>query len=108
MPIDWDEHVIGPTIDVFGEPATFLPKAGGSLPIEGVFDEAYREVSLIDDLGATGVMPMLGVRAAQFLVAPLRGDSVRIPSVGKLYVVKDIRPDGHGWLKLMLGYTGTP
>lgn len=107
MAIDWDKAVLAPTADVFGEPATYLPAAGGSLPIVGVFDEAYREVDLIDTgVGATSITPVLGVRLAQFTASPVQGDQVRVPSVGKLYVVREVRPDGHGWARLMLGYTG--
>ncbi|MCP1376042.1 head-tail joining protein [Dyella lutea] len=107
MAIDWDKAVLAPTEGVFGEAATYLPAAGGTLPIVGVFDEAYREVDLVDTgVGATSVTPVIGVRLAQFVATPVQGDQVRVPSVGKLYVVREVRPDGHGWAKLMLGYTG--
>jgi hypothetical protein len=33
---------------------------------------------------------------------------VRIPSVGKLFLVKEVRDDGHGAVKLMLADTGLP
>lgn len=108
MAIDWDNVVLGPTIAVFGENPGRRPiyTASGTEPIEidGVFDEAYREVDLIDTgVGSNAVMPVLGVRLAQFARPPRQGELVTIPSVGKDYVIKDVRPDGHGWAKLMLG-----
>ncbi len=108
MGIDWDKCVLGPTQSVFGEPATYLPAAGGALAITGVFDAAYKEVDQIDPLSANSTMPVIGVRLAQFAAAPVQGDQVRVLSVGKLFLINDVRPDGHGWAKLMLSDTGLP
>jgi len=109
MPIDWDAKVIGPLENVFGEPATYLPAVGTAYAITGVFDSAYKDVTLIDiGIEANAVQPVLGVRASAFRVPPLQGDAVRITSVGKLFLVRDVRPDGHGWIKLMLADTGNP
>lgn len=103
MSIDWDAAVLGPCEDVFGEPATFLPAVGGNFAITGVFDSAYRDVSLIDvGLETNAVQPVLGVRSALFQTQPMQGDQVFIPSAGTTYFVRDVRPDGHGWIKLML------
>lgn len=108
MAIDWDAEVLGPTIAVFGEDADKRPiyTASDAAPVEidGVFDEAYREVDLIDNgVGANTVMPVLGVRLIQFVRPPRQNELITIPKVGKTYVIKDVRPDGHGWAKLMLG-----
>jgi hypothetical protein len=109
MPINWDALVLAPCENVFGEPATYTPAAGGSFSITGVFDRAYKEVGLIDlDIGANTVQPVLGVRAAQFPVPPVQGDMVFIPSVNITYYVRDVRPDGHGSIKLMLADSGHP
>lgn len=108
MGIDWDKAVLGPTIGVFGEPAQYLPAAGGSFAISGVYDEAYKDVQQLDPLSANETMPVLGVRLASLPAEPQQGDQVRVPSVGKLFYVKDVRPDGHGWAKLMLSDTGQP
>ncbi|OOG61445.1 hypothetical protein B0E46_15830 [Rhodanobacter sp. B04] len=109
MPIDWDAMVLGPCEGVFGEPATYIPAGGSGYAITGVFDSAYKDVTLIDvGVDANAVQPVLGVRAALFTGQPMQGDQVRIPSVGKLYFIRDVRPDGHGWIKLMLADTGNP
>lgn len=106
MAIDWDKAVLGPTISVFGESATYMPAAGGSFAVSGVFDEAYKDVQQIDPLGANEAMPVFGTRLVLFPAPPQQNDLVRIASVGRVYVVKDVQPDGHGWVKLMLGDTG--
>jgi hypothetical protein len=109
MAIDWDTAVLGPCEEVFGEPATYIPAVGSNFVITGIFDSAYKDISLIDvGVDANTVQPVFGVRAALFSTAPVQGGQIRIPSVGKLYLVRDVRPDGHGWIKLMLADTGNP
>jgi hypothetical protein len=103
--IDWDKHVLAPTESVFGQPAVYTAAGAGPIPIEGVFDEAYREVDLIDTgVGANAVMPVIGVRVNQFARLPKQGELIEIPAIGKEFVIKDVRTDGHGWAKLMLGF----
>jgi len=109
MAVDWDKHVLAPTVAVFGEDQAKRPvyTASDAPPVEidGVFDEAYREVDLVDTgVGANTVMPVLGVRLVQFARDPRKGELIAIPGVAKEYVIKDVRPDGHGWAKLMLGF----
>lgn len=105
MAVDWDTAVIGPVTEVFGEPATYLPAAGGSYPITAVFDRAYREIGMLDDTaGVTTQMPVLGVQLSQFPtgVQPVQGDQVTIVSANLTFNVKEVRTDGHGHAKLML------
>ena len=108
MPIDWDNGVLAPLEAVFGEPATFLPAGGHPLDIVGVFDVAYHEIATLDPLSANASMPVLGVRLSQFLMLPLPDDQVHVPSVGKHYLIVDVRPDSHGWAKLMLSECNVP
>jgi hypothetical protein len=69
-----------------------------------VFDAAYRDIHLVDTLvDANTTQPVLGVRLAIFLVPPISDDQVFIPSTGSMYLIKEVRPDSHGWAKLMLG-----
>lgn len=113
MAIDWDAAVLGPLGDVFGEgdPAdatswpTYRPRSGQPFQLQGaVFDRAYTEVTVDDDGGTTSTThPCLGVRLALFPAPPAGGaDKVFIPSVAQLFIVKVVRPDGHGWAKLLL------
>ena len=108
MAIDWDAMVVGPCISEFGvdpDCVTYISARGGVLKdITGVFDEAYRDPTVLEtEPGATSVAPVLGVQPSQFppLYPPAQNDRVVIK--GRTFVVKDVRPDGHGDAKLMLG-----
>ena len=105
MTIDWDKAVLGPVMGVFGEPVTFSPAAGSPFAISGVFDEAYREVEVIDgDIPVTTEIPVVGVRIAAFTIPPQQGDQLTIAGTGATYAVREVRLDGHGGAKLMLNY----
>jgi hypothetical protein len=96
-------------MDEFGGPATYMPAAGGSFPISGVFDEAYRDLEMVDEgEGVNTVVPVFGVRLSAFPSAPVQGDKVSILSVNETYIVNDVRPDGHGHAKLMLNFVSAP
>lgn len=108
MAIDWDELVLAPTIGVFGEPVVYTPAGGASFTANGVWDREYREIILLDPAApADSALPVLGVRVNQFATPPAKNDTVFVPSVGLNYVVRDVRPDGHGWAKLMLSLART-
>lgn len=107
--IDWDSLVLGPLETIFGEGRRpegrpmYYPAGRQAYPIDGVFDSAYREVELVDPLvGVTSTQPVLGVRLSAFRQSPVQDDEVYIPSVSKRYLVMEVRPDSHGWAKLML------
>jgi hypothetical protein len=105
MAIDWDVHVLAPLEAVFGASVTYTPAKGNAFSISGVFDEAYHEVILLDGAPPMNtVSPVLGVRLAEFPAGkpPLKGDHVTIPAGNAVYTVKDVRPDGHGHILLML------
>jgi hypothetical protein len=109
MPVDWDADVLQPLESVFAEPVNYTTAAGVALVgIVGVFDSAYKDVDLSDPLGTTTAMPVLGVRLALFAQAPTQDDTVQVPSVNTTYVVREVREDGHGWAKLMLGLVSAP
>ncbi|PWK30859.1 head-tail joining protein [Pseudomonas sp. OV226] len=107
--IDWDSLVLGPLETIFGEgeqPAgkvMFYPAGGIGYAIDGVFDSAYREVEMIDPMvGVASTQPVLGVRLSTFAQPPEQDDQVFIPRVNQRYLVTEVRPDSHGWAKLML------
>lgn len=109
MPIDWDKHVIGPTVGLFGEAATYTPKGGTPFQITGVFDREYQEVSILDDgQGSSSRKPILGVRLAKFAALPQQNDTVYVPSVDITYVVRNVKPDGHGHAVLELNARKSP
>lgn len=112
--IDWDSLVLAPLEGIFGEvapdakPIVFQPADGSAAyPIDGVFDAAWRDLEVVDPLGATGTLPVLGVRLSRWVALgrrePQQDDQLTIPRTGKTYIVKEVRPDSHGGAKLLLG-----
>jgi len=109
VPIDWDANVLQPLEQVYAEAVNYTTAAGVAVPgIVGVFDAAYKDVDLSDPLGTTTIVPVLGVRLALFSQTPAQDDTVQVPSVNTTYVVREVRIDGHGWAKLMLGKMSSP
>jgi hypothetical protein len=105
--INFDELVLGPCMDTFGEvnqgyPAPFyMPKSAGSYVMKGgIFDPSYTEIKLKDGIPVTVLMPVLGCRDIDFVGTPVQGDRVQLR--GKTYDVREVRIDGHGGIELML------
>ncbi|MGH8541756.1 MAG: head-tail joining protein [Stenotrophobium sp.] len=108
MAIDWDSIVLGPVHALFGEAITYMPAAGAAFVIpDAVFDESFRAVSMADGIGMTSQVPVVGVRAAAFPTPPLQDDQLVIQRTGELMIVKEVQPDGHGWIALTLNYNGS-
>lgn len=110
MPIDWDAVVLGPLERVFGEadkaggPIMYYPYGGEPYPIDGVFDEAWRDLNMGDPMvAANTTYPVLGVRLAAFRRQPQQDDELYIPRAGKRYLVVEVMPDSHGSAMLKLG-----
>lgn len=98
-----------PCLDVFGEPVVYAPAAGGSIAVNGIFDEAYREVTAAGDGSAvTSESPVLGVQLGDFPAVPLQDDQLTVTRTGETFAVKEVRPDSHGWALLMLNYLSGP
>lgn len=113
MAIDWDALVLAPVMEIFGEGAAadqstlplYTPRGlPGFRLADAVFDAEYQLVTVNDDgSSSTSYRPVLGVRLALFGArAPRQNDKVLVPSVGKTFVVKEPRPDGHGHVLLVL------
>lgn len=114
--LDWDTVVIGPLMSVFGEPATFMPLAGGSFPITVVFDDAFVKEALFED-GSSGVVEVsacVGVQLTQFAADPLQNDKVFIPAnplkrrLAATYIVRKPMVDSHGAARLLLSKASYP
>ncbi|KWR88771.1 head-tail joining protein [Cupriavidus sp. IDO] len=110
MPISWDKMVLGPLMGVFGEAVTYMPAAGGSYAISGVFDDAYLKEVMFEDAsqGVTEVSAVLGVQLSQFTATPVQNDQLSVASVNTTYVVREVRPDSRGGAKLMLSRVSSP
>lgn len=113
MAIDWEAKVGAPCVAVFSEPVagTYRPfdRTLPSYPLNPVFDEAYRQVILQDaEAAITDVMPVAGVNDAQFRYPPRQNDLWQRQASGQWYVVKEVRPDGHGVTVLHLVKADAP
>jgi hypothetical protein len=110
MAIDWDRKVVGPCVSVFGRgdrgnptPIPYVSTVDGSeFFINGVFDEAYTEVSLMGVDPVATVMPVLGVQLSSFPrgIQPQQDDMLIIGR--NRFTVGNIEPDSHGWALLKL------
>lgn len=104
--LNLDATVLAAGIGTFGEVnqgypiPQFTPKNGGQFTCDGVFDAAYKENVIQDGQIVTVTMPVLGVRRSQMALEPHQGDFVILRQ--KTYVIREVRPDSHGHLKLML------
>jgi hypothetical protein len=110
MAVDWERLVVAPLVKVFGEdsPALYIPldASVAPYPITPVFDEAYREIILLDMSSPTSdAMPVAGINDSQFTIPPVQNDRIRIARTMVTYLVKEVRADGHGHTKLMLAKT---
>jgi hypothetical protein len=108
MTIDIDGLVLGPCMDAFARPVVFIPRTSGVAQAQrGVFDAAYTAVTLEGEgVPTTQTTPVLGVRLSEWTPAPLKSDAIQIPATNQAFVIREVRPDGHGDAKLMLQLKG--
>jgi hypothetical protein len=95
MGLDLDTLVIGPCVQVWGIPVTFMPARG--LPQAGIvarFEEKFREQMFVDGNEIALGKPMLGIQQSQFTQQPVKGDVFQIN--GRLWQVLVVLPDGNG------------
>lgn len=99
--VDWDNLVHGPVLGVFGEAARvqYTPAAGAPFFVDAIFDEGARPIQIVTGPEVNEVAPTLGIRLSQFPAGfdarNAKGDSFL--ARGVTYVVKDGKPDSHGW-----------
>lgn len=88
-------------LTTFGEPVLFhLEGQTEALSGRGVFTAAYQSVDASTGVPVSMVQPMLEVRQSDLPAVPTEGDAVTVQGV--LYLIVEVRPDGHGFLKLLL------
>lgn len=100
--IDWDTLVLGPCVAQFGESVTYAYANGTTLTITGVYDEQYAAIDAVDGQAITSTKPVVGVQLSQLPALPQQGDTLTIVRTGDVFAIREVRPDGHGWAKLML------
>jgi hypothetical protein len=109
--LSFDALLHGPVSAIFGEQGQgaalpiYQPKAGAAYPVDGIFDDAYAEPDLLSAIPTNTVENVFGARLAAFAAMPVQDDQITIPRVGKTFLVRDVQPDGHGWVQLRLSET---
>ncbi|WP_454825393.1 head-tail joining protein [Paraburkholderia xenovorans] len=112
MPFDWravTDRMNGVVMKTFGENVRVLyMPASGATPyeVDGVFDEAFLELAVVDGVQVATVQPRLGIQVSQFEAAPVQDDQLQIKRTGLIYVVREARLDGWGGGGLMLNLIG--
>lgn len=92
-------------LTTFGEPVVFhLEGQAASIDSTGVFTAMHQAVDPGTGVAVSSVQPLLEVVAANLPRAPSEGDAVTVQGV--LYLIVDVQPDGHGFLKLLLHKSG--
>lgn len=101
--MSWQEtarRMVGTCTRIFGEQVTYLPRAGGSITLLGVFNDAWQEVDPDSGAVISSNRPVIGIRLADLSAAPTAGDRVRVRGIE--YLVKDSQRDGEAGAILML------
>jgi hypothetical protein len=108
MPFDWrrvTDKMNGVVMQTFGEAVRviYMPASGApSYEIDGVFDEAFLDLVIVDGAQVATVQPRLGIQLSQFQSEPIQDDQLQIKRTGLIYVVREPRLDGWGGGGLML------
>lgn len=93
-------------LTTFGEPVVFhLEGQGQALPGRGVFTAAHESLDVSSGVAVLSVQPVLEVAQRELPATPTEGDAVTVQ--GQLYLIVEVRPDGHGFLKLLLHQRGS-
>jgi hypothetical protein len=107
--LDFDGLVLKHCMDAFGESVSYdSARSPAPFTITGIFDEAYSEIVLDRGEPLTTLMPVLGVRLAEFPAdfPPLQSDQLTLVRTCERFTVREVRIDGHGGVKLMLNAIG--
>lgn len=121
--LDFDRLVLRPAMGAFARPVAFLASDGQRAPVIGRGDFRAPTVDIaLDDGSLTTAVPVLGIRRSEFDVLPVQEDEVyidivvddaepagfRVTDRTRRFAIKDVRPDGEGDIKLVLGEVGSP
>ena len=93
-------------LTTFGEPVVFhLEGQPEALTRRAIFTAMHQDVDTRSGVPVSSTQPMLEVRLVDLPALPTQGDAVTVQ--GALYLIVDVQPDGHGFLKLMLHKGGS-
>ncbi len=110
--LDFERLLHRPVLAAFGEVGqgakvpTYTPFSGApGYSLDGVFDEAFETVDPLSGLPAATLEVVFGASLSSFRSPPVMNDQLFIPRTGTTYLVREVRPDGHGWVQLGLNAT---
>lgn len=93
-------------LTTFGEPVVFhLEGQPEALTRRAIFTAMHQDVDTRSGVPVSSTQPMLEVRQVDLPALPTQGDAVTVQ--GALYLIVDVQPDGHGFLKLLLHKGGS-
>ncbi len=88
-------------LTTFGEPVVFhIEGQPQAMAGRGGFTALQQEVDASTGVPVSMVQPLLEVRQSDLPANPTEGDAVTVQGV--LDLIVEVRPDGHGFLNLML------
>ncbi len=102
MPTDFSNLVLKHCMNEFAKPVNYRPQDAPAFDCRGVFDEASEDVEVSEGTPIATLGPVLGIRAAEFLVYPKKNDRLAVD--GREYIVRRAKPDSHGSIKLLLNF----
>lgn len=97
--------IVNCAIDAFGKSAQYIPKAGGSFSIDGIFDNQFEQVDPDTEIVITSNAPMFDVKTKDLQGGKAeKGDKIKINEI--IYKVIDSQEDGLVATKLILHKVG--
>lgn len=97
--MDFSSLVLNPAMLVFGQSITVTPVASQpgkpAYAARGVYASKAVQIPLENGGYHSTVQPTLGIRLADFIVAPMQDDVVTLGALGTLEIA-DVIPDGQG------------
>jgi len=88
----------------FAEPVLLHRETGDPQPLRGIFSAAHEAVDVSSGQPVSMVQPLLEVWQDDCTPPPVEGDAVTVR--GQRYLIVDVRPDGCGFLRLLLHLDG--
>ena len=109
--IDFAALVLAPAMATFAQPITVTPAASqpgaAAYPARGIYASKQVQIPLENGTYHSTVQPTLGLRLADFAVAPMQGDVVALGTLGT-FLIADITPDGQGGADCILRDVDAP
>lgn len=102
--IDWDGLVLGPTMNIFGQPVVVTPSrsqpSAAPYVAQGIFKADATSIPMDDGTVIAATIYTLGVRLSDYAVPMMPED--QIVTSGLSFQIDRVHPDGQGGATLTL------